>query len=145
MRTSNGTPEARRFGPVTPRAIASSPLRTPIPRVLAVKISFWVIIRSFISMFSSTWLRQVPRRLRNSSLTSQFTPPTRKKLKSIRCPLMADSISTISSRLMKLYRIGVRPPMSRARNPVIRLWLKIRFSSTTSARMYSARFGALIP
>ena len=81
----------------------------------------------------------------NSSLTSQFTPPTRKKLKSIRWPEMLDSRSTISSRLMKPYRIGVRPPMSSARNPIIRPWLKTRFSSTTSARMYSARGGALMP
>ena len=37
------------------------------------------------------------------------------------------------------------PPMSSARKPIIRPWLNTRFSSTTSARMYSARFGALIP
>ncbi len=63
----------------------------------------------------------------------------------MRWPLMAESMSTISSRLMKPYRMGVMPPMSSARKPIIRLWLKTRFSSTTSARMYSARFGAVIP
>ena len=78
---------------------------------------------SFISMFFITLLRHVPSRDRNSSFVSKFTPPTRKKLKSIRCPLMADSMSTISSRLMNAYRIGVRPPMSSARNPIIRPWL----------------------
>ncbi len=54
-------------------------------------------------------------------------------------------MSTTSSRLMKLYRIGVSPPMSSARKPIIRPWLNTRFSSTTRARMYSARLGALMP
>jgi len=102
LRTSNGTPDARRFGPLTPRLIASFALSVPMPFVRAVKISFSVIIHSFISMFFMTWLRQVPSQERNSSFVSQFTPPTRKKLKSIRCPLMAESKSTVSSRLMKL-------------------------------------------
>ena len=54
-------------------------------------------------------------------------------------------MSTTWSRLMNPYRMGVRPPRSRARKPIISPWLKTRFSSTTRARMYSARRGALIP
>ena len=51
------------------------------------------------------------------------------------------SISPISSRSMKLYRIGVRPPRSSAIQPMNRAWLAMRSSSPVSTRMYSARRG----
>ncbi len=55
--------------------------------------------------------------------------------------MMAASMSTISSRSMKLQRMGVRPPRSRANQPMNSAWLAIRFSSPVRTRMYSARRG----
>ena len=55
--------------------------------------------------------------------------------------MSAASISAISSRSMKLHRIGVRPPRSRAIQPMNSECDRIRLSSVERTRMYSARRG----
>ncbi len=75
---SNGTPVARRFGPVITIRSAVAVSIGPRPRIRRTKISFSLSSALPASICSVAFDIQSPRRLMNSWLRSPLTPPIRK-------------------------------------------------------------------
>ncbi len=145
MRRSQSKPAARRPGPVTSSASASSRLITPTPIVRSRKISLSVNSVSYSSMCAGKARMKASAFAVQPSGRSAIRPPGRMKLVIRRAPLIISKRSSSTSRSRKQYKNALIAPRSSACVPSQTRWLLMRVNSASSTRMTVARSGISTP